>query len=169
MNAFELFRTDKPDQPVAPTGVWACGKCGILHGKAYGADPQAAAEQCCRPRVCETCGTEIKTSTCSDCWHQKQAVLEAEKLATAEKLGPEYDGPVYWGDRYWGTVGDFLDEYEDDENLVVPEYIWACRLVPYSPIDYPNETRRKPLGFSPCGVSLENTHEIYRGQEITSC
>lgn len=133
MNAIKLTGT-KPDG--ANVYIWACSKCG------YTAGDEKTAEKCCR---CLTCGKELNrriVGDCDDCWREKDAKREAERIAKAEKLEKWdgwvfYDGATNGNDGYFESLDDLVDWLEsegiDPDNW--PEYVFCCKVVPFPAVD----------------------------------
>ena len=135
---------EHPDKTVA----YACPDCGALYtGCVFGGGEHGliaarhAAQRHCH-HYC-TCGRSVAVgrTTCSDCWdlvlkHKEEKVFEkAEKMTIDEYPG---DQPVFWdgppkgssiGDGYFLNVDDFLERCEEEE-VEVPQYIWATTSVP---------------------------------------
>ena len=126
MEAFELHK-----EGGLPTGIFACGKCRIVFGGIYWPNPQQAAEDCCKPKLCPDCGQEIpKHSYCRPC----QVIKEAQKLQAqfeaAEKL-TVWDGVTYSPhfDMFFepGELEDWLDDFDDEEEGERPTWVFTCR------------------------------------------
>ncbi|WP_439627530.1 hypothetical protein [Gemmata sp.] len=149
MDAYELL---KPGG--AKTGVFACGKCGLLRSwnnttaKPANIPPEdhaaqdghirTEAERCCRPKVCTDCGgvNESKSWTiCEPCRVKHDTRRERARFEKARHLTPaEYGGPVMEpNDRFHMDLGAFEDHYADadPEDGTRPEYVWACRPVKF--------------------------------------
>lgn len=110
--------------------VWFCGKCNRV-----GWD-KGAAERCCVPHVCKTCGKEEQMSECRDCSDVRHAKAERERFEKAEKVA-QWDGWVFsdegygYKDGYFESVDDLLeylsDANADHEERLTPEYVWTCK------------------------------------------
>lgn len=83
MNIFQLHK-----ESGEAVNVWVCGQCGIV---AWNKD---AAERCCIPHKCKTCGKEENMSECRDCFNARAAKKERERFEKAEKV-TEWTGWVY--------------------------------------------------------------------------
>jgi hypothetical protein len=120
MSPIELFTADG-----VSTGVWCCGVCkqiSITNIRAYWETgkphTREAAELCCAPRLCATCGNEItdrvfrSTQLCGVCdtayYVARRAAARADAMTAATLVSAaEYAGPVYCD----GVHGDMGDDY----------------------------------------------------------
>ncbi len=127
MNAYYLH---KPDG--TPTGVSACGKCGLVAGKGN----FDVSDKCCTCLECrEPLGDdELRTRSMYHpaCTRARHAKIELARIEKA-KLVEDYDGPVYlegvgsgsMGDGYFANL-DELAEHLDLEDGARPEFAFCC-------------------------------------------
>ena len=148
MNAFELLRRQEVNGIVSYvlTGVFACGKCGLLCGTKYDGNPRERAEECCTPGRCRECGAEKDPAdqhytNCAPCRRKNDAQKELDRITTAEKLD-SWDGPVYCegavsGQNYFESVEELIGELETSEVPASewPEYADTCRSEPACVLD----------------------------------
>ena len=136
MDAVQLFlAADKP------ANVWMCGKCRRLHGTNMDRDPQAAANHCCMPYICNGgCGKllphEKYRTRCDECCSKDRQEKEARAFEKAKKLTPqEWDGPVFdRHDNFFMSLDDFFDRCHDDEDYrKYGTYVWCAREIKFSP------------------------------------
>jgi hypothetical protein len=113
-------------------------------GKSSEKNTREAAEDCCRPQVCVTCGAEKKTNNydpdCNRCrddrWARERAERDAKRLENAEDVTDSYTGPVYldgvrgdWGDGFHSDVGSLADAIDEEIADRDPEELppaWLC-------------------------------------------
>ncbi len=127
MNPFQLFHEDGK-----PTGIFACGKCRIVHRD------QFLALQCCEDRKCPSCGAlEKYGGFCAPCRDIEDAKREAARFEKAEKI-PEadYAGAVYFDDDKFFRDTEELREHCADCDRELPKYVWACHERPVCTLDY---------------------------------
>jgi hypothetical protein len=145
MDAFELF-----NERGEPCGVWCCGKCRKLTMEDWrpsSGPPKStreAAEKCCQPWICETCGAPgsmYHVDECDDCRSKRWAVERAEglqkKLETAEDVTDGYEGPVClesysggdMGDGYFSSAEVALEYLSDDDDFQADGEVWAFACV----------------------------------------
>lgn len=125
MTSFQLHK-----ESGEPVNVWVCGECGKVGWN------KDAAERCCAPHTCKTCGKEEPMSECRECSDARYAQKERERFEKAEKV-TTWDGWVFcdegfgYQDGYFESVEDLLDYLSDqnadfEEPLLTPEYCWTC-------------------------------------------
>jgi hypothetical protein len=124
MNAIQLFRPDG-----VPAPAFLCGTCSIVYIDAGGA------ARCCAVYGCAACGRPITdergTTYHHACWF-------AAKVEEAEKLD-EWDGWVFVEgvgpqDGYFESVEELLKYYKQ-EGLRPPEWVFACKQLPFPDVD----------------------------------
>lgn len=130
MNAMELFHANG-----TATGIFYCGKCRKV------APSHHIAAECCKPRVCEVCGSETEATwytKCRLCSAKAAEERELEKLHKAEKV-TQWDGWVYrdgygsmagGGEGFAESLASML-EWCDEEDCGYPDYVWTCVAVPF--------------------------------------
>ena len=128
MNAAELY-----DESGKPVGIFFCGKCRKVGWC------RDAAEACCVPHKCRTCGKEEPTSQCDDCFKAEQ---QAKELARYEKAGKvtDWDGWVYvdgygYKDGFFESIDDLEDYLADQPDYSRPEYAWTCEPCQFVAVD----------------------------------
>lgn len=106
----------------------ACGKCRCVRGS------RDAAEACCEPPKCGTCGEIIGQFYCGPCIEKRLREEEARRFEKATKINvADYDDPLYvdgigegdYGDGYFSDI-DVLEEHCADREAGMPTYAWAC-------------------------------------------
>lgn len=90
-----------------------------------------AAESCCVPHRCKTCGKEEQRLECWDCVKAREAKKEAERFEKAQKI-TEWEGWVFadgcgYKDGYFHDLEELFDWLADQPPDARPEYVWACR------------------------------------------
>ena len=118
MDAAELYK-----QSGESVNVWFCGKCGTVGWN------KDAAERCCIPHKCKTCGKAEPTAECNDCYKAREQKKELERFEKADKV-TTWDGWIYldgygYKDGYFESVAD-LEDYLADHPDSRPEYAWTC-------------------------------------------
>jgi hypothetical protein len=127
-----------------PTRVWYCTTCRTV------SQTQEAAEACCRPAVCESCGQEMSKP---QYWHKcdkcRQAEFESGKIAkeveryAAAKKVTEFEGWVYCesigghNEGFFESLQELIDFCQDEEALM-PDYCWACNAISFVHLDISN-------------------------------
>jgi hypothetical protein len=114
MKAQQLFKQDG-----TPIDAWYCADCGKIY-----ADKRLADEICCKPNMCDECGTPLKTGRlrCDPCqlayWFNK-----AEKVT-------EYDDVMYdpRDDRFFLEMDEITDWFEGN-GFAMPEWVFTCKEV----------------------------------------
>lgn len=124
MEAFQLYKESGD-----ATGVFACGKCGRVGWN------RDAAERCCVPSKCVTCGKEEKMRECRECFNAKEVAKEAARFDAAEKI-TEWNGWVYsdglgYKNGFFESTEDLLDYIEDEPDFSQREYVWPCQPSPF--------------------------------------
>lgn len=134
MNAKELYHADG-----TATGIFYCAQCRIV------ARSQHLAEECCKARVCPSCGGEVEPKSfynkCDPCIRREREDRELEKLHKAEKV-TQWDGWVYrdgFGSMAGGGEGFAEDiasmlEWCDEEGCEYPDYVWTCAAIPFAQV-----------------------------------
>jgi hypothetical protein len=129
MNAYKLFKQDG-----TPTNVWMCEACDRGW---VAVDGRGIAERCCR---CDVCGEPLDKKTDYSHRHRECQTLRDKQLydtriETAVKLD-SWDGPVFNdhdgnGDErdYYASLGDMVEAIEDEDGIM-PEYVFVCDAVP---------------------------------------
>lgn len=139
MNAENLHLKDG-----TPTRAWYCSTCHIVY------QTQNAAEACCRPAVCESCGQEMdkpkswhKCDKCRDAAFESGRVAkESERFAAAKKV-TAFDGWVYCeyidnhNDGFFESLEQLIDFCQDEEEIM-PDYCWSCNAVSFVNLDISN-------------------------------
>lgn len=114
--------------------IYACGKCPRCYSpKIYAARDdishaaaRRAAEECCKPRLCE-CGAELESpwTACAPC-REKKILAKATIIEAAE-----YSGPVSaqcrgeWGGGYSSDLSAMIESCLD-ARVPVPSYCHPC-------------------------------------------
>ena len=113
MQAEELFLSSGKS-----AGVYYCTACKLVRRT------KEEADDCCSPYKCQQCGKETERyhTICNSCQRKKEHVAEVARFEKAEKLST-FDGWLFHGDKYYETIGDLLDDIDDDADI--PEYVWA--------------------------------------------
>lgn len=123
--AVELYKKLE-DGNMAPTGIFYCSECRVVH------PTEKQAQRCHGEALC-ACGGKIEDrygDLCSNCRmkerRSKDAAREAERFEKATKITEsEYKGEmVYVDDRYSDCIEDAIDNYLPGQE---PEYVWACK------------------------------------------
>ena len=123
--------------------AYACRDCGLIvspiaFGGGSASFPVAeeyAKEHCHRTCSCDA-ALDPGRSRCEACWKQDQAERDELRYQLADKfLESEYIGPVYWEGKDGSMGPGYFSSIEEvralcaDEELEVPEHVWACREV----------------------------------------
>jgi hypothetical protein len=126
MNAIELFHQDGKSAK-----VFYCSGCRVV------AKTQEEAERCCQPVKCNLCGREVGETywtRCEACRNKAEADAERQRFEKAEKV-TSYDGPFFsesisgYQDGFFTNISELFD-YCADEEIAVPEYVWASHPFP---------------------------------------
>jgi hypothetical protein len=129
-----------PDGTEKVTGH-ACPECKTLSSVAMflGTDEEklahtvAAAKRCCNP-TCKECGAKTRRycTLCDKCrteqFNEKSRKEEAKRRAKATRVSAaDYEGGVFRGDRFFMSVGEMLDDCDDDR----PADVWGAQVMPF--------------------------------------
>lgn len=122
----------KDTQEVA---LYACGKCGTCHSpRVYFAPPERAlraakdaAEQCCKPSICQECAVDISrgSTLCSAC--AASARLLRRKARALHVPASEYASGVLHREHEVLVEGRNAPEHVDDLD---PDVTWAWGIRP---------------------------------------
>ena len=118
--------------------AYACPVCRTIY---EGENGKSDAEECCAPRLCESCGEPVGFNRimCSRCWaeDQNKRILEEEKSSAAKAhrvTRDEYSGPVFCGamrerEGFFDSMEDLLERCGGK----MPEHpVFACRVFPFA-------------------------------------
>lgn len=137
----------------APSGVFACGKCGIISSGSHvrGTDTvirerlQRLANECCAPPTCADCGKVREKNyyvVCDRCKEKRDAGREVERFEKAKKLTVEE-----WSasasadcfllddrcDKWFRDLDDAEEWYADDAERERSAYLWCTTPVKWKP------------------------------------
>ena len=118
MNAQELFFSNG-----LSAEIWFCSACKKI------AKTKDQAAQCCKKNNCRICGEPVDTPH----WVVHRGCSRNEQIEKAEKL-ESWDDWVYlegFSSEYFVSVGDLLDELENDGGVEIPEYVFVCKPIPF--------------------------------------
>jgi hypothetical protein len=127
VKANELFYEDGRS-----AGVFACGKCRLIHTH------RDLADRCCEPYICPHCGKPVEEkhrTAHHDC-------TEKDKISKAEKL-EAWDGWVYldghgYRDGYFLSLDELIEYLDDEEIDPRPEWAFLCQTMPFKGPDIGN-------------------------------
>jgi len=138
--SFELYE-QKSDGEFVATGVYACSACRCVM------QSKERAQECCKPRVCSSCGGPVGNAmqVCNSCRKATQDERDSARWDAAEKLPLDSipkeklpKGCSLW--LYSERVDEFFSEVEslveDHQEAGVPlDRVYLCRDDPGSPPD----------------------------------
>jgi len=129
---------------------YACPTCKKVYVSAYDDPSEKAmatvrdvAQRCCAEKVCQDCGkisgdSKYVYTVCAECRAKNDAEREAKRFEKAKKVPlSDYDGEtLYWEENYYNDVWELydhcVDNTEEGEEPDFPEYVWACKRVPFT-------------------------------------
>lgn len=119
--------------------AYKCSKCGAAY------QSRKHAEKCCMPKICEDCGCEIPHNSyyvvCDSCRSKREAVKEKERFNKAKHYtfedAPESSYQCMYSEVYGTNEGYFFDldeleEYCQENDIEIPEYVWGTKLTKIS-------------------------------------
>lgn len=128
MKAIELYK--KEVDGVAPTGIFYCGNCKVVHRT------KDLADGCCLCSGCKEKPCAKNSHLCMECrtvWqaemNEKQRQKEAKVLDDAELVIDA--GPVWYNDHYYSDVGD-LEESLECDGSELPEFVHLMKPVKFT-------------------------------------
>lgn len=115
--------------------AYKCSKCGTAY------QSREYAKKCCMPKICEDCGCEIPHNSyyivCDSCRSKREAAKEKERFNKAKqytfKDAPESSYQCMYSEVYGENEGYFFDldeleEYCQENDIAMPEYVWGTKL-----------------------------------------
>ncbi len=133
MDSIELFHQDGKSSK-----IFYCSKCRIVW------PDKEKADRCCEPTKCQYCGKESGRQhylACGPCDRANEIKRETARFEKAEKL-VKWDSWVYLdgvgSDGFFESVSHFSEiwECDHDENEEIPDYVWACKKIPFAAVDF---------------------------------
>lgn len=104
--------------------AYQCGKCNKIYNNQY------SAEYCCFIYHCDICNKELDNyhTRCKEC-REKVNFEKAEKIPLYNYSGHYYSDYYGYNKGFFKNINDLI-EYCEDENIVIPKYVWACDELP---------------------------------------
>lgn len=148
MNAVQLLNPNG-----SPSGVWACGKCGSLHGHTttktgYDSEFNLQRAQVCCDRRCLDCNAPLERlspyAVCRGCLPRRDERQRNERFKKATKLtveewGKSGAGPMLYSeilDRWFDDldgVDEWVEDGDEDEPRERPAYLWCTVPMKWEP------------------------------------